>query len=709
MSVANASSAWATAHEEPSELQLLPTYLRHEMDVASVGTRAALADLDELADASSAEANLLLSISGIGVDFKKRTGRLRNRAVGPASCGGGVLYKDKQSLLGTLERNAFALEFASPELCEDYDVVKQAVSKDGRSLQYAAPSLRGDKEIVLLAMHNSGASAFKFACEELRYEKQFVLSAVSLDGLALQHVLPELMDDDDVVKAAVSRSKNALGVLAFASCRLRTAINISKADALARFEGAPAQVRDFPQYYFDKEFIYDACCRNVEVFKEVEHFHDDDDLLRRLGCSCPHALQYASKQAMLRLLEKHPLYLKHASEELRADYDVVFCAVSVDGRALDYAAQCFQADRELVIKAMQKSRGAAIMYSSVELQRDPLLALHAVSLNGMNLAHLPIELQDNDEVVHMAISIAPQAVRYCSARLRTALEISWVDALARFSQSPAEIRNFPQYCNDERFIIEVSCLNAAVFGQVAERFRDNDDLVRLLAIKDPGAVHYASERLRTGWMTWANFMLIPCEDFISRRSIPWANCEEESRSFPLQQTIGSPYVGAACFDVALTFSGTQLQCNCKTFSKPFQILATGYPQVTRPSMNLRICIVSERKKKQQILRRAVPQYIQVFVGGVAEDATEGRSPVPLGLAEGATECRSPMPLQFFMSVGAASEVPRFRGPLFHDFASRFWTGMQEDTFTWSVRDIDTVFVLVRIIPWSMRQPPSGLG
>lgn len=41
-----------------------------------------------------------------------------------------------------------ALRFASPELHDDEEVVKNAVMKDASAMQYASPRLRSDKDFI---------------------------------------------------------------------------------------------------------------------------------------------------------------------------------------------------------------------------------------------------------------------------------------------------------------------------------------------------------------------------------------------------------------------------------------------------------------------------------------------------------------------------------------------------------------------------------
>eukprot|EP00435_Cladocopium_sp_Y103_P061593 s299_g23.t1 len=72
-----------------------------------------------------------------------------------------------------------------------------SVRFDGLALQYASPSLRQDREIVLQAVRQHGC-ALEFACEELRSDRDVVWQAVNKTPRSLNLALGGLADDAEL-------------------------------------------------------------------------------------------------------------------------------------------------------------------------------------------------------------------------------------------------------------------------------------------------------------------------------------------------------------------------------------------------------------------------------------------------------------------------------------------------------------------------------
>jgi len=102
-----------------------------------------------------------------------------------------------------------ALEYASPELKADKEVVLAAVAQDGFALEYASEELKADKEVVLAAVAQEWG-ALEYASAELKADKEVVLAAVAQDGFALEYDSVELKADKEVVLAAVAQDGRAL-------------------------------------------------------------------------------------------------------------------------------------------------------------------------------------------------------------------------------------------------------------------------------------------------------------------------------------------------------------------------------------------------------------------------------------------------------------------------------------------------------------------
>ena len=120
---------------------------------------------------------------------------------------GGSNVLDPAELLGCTSQN----------MRNDMDIVLEALrawrpkSKTGRGslLQYVSPELRDDRDIVLAAVAKSGA-VLEYASPNLRSDREVVLAAVLESGRALKHASSELQKDRELVLAAASPSQSEL-------------------------------------------------------------------------------------------------------------------------------------------------------------------------------------------------------------------------------------------------------------------------------------------------------------------------------------------------------------------------------------------------------------------------------------------------------------------------------------------------------------------
>ena len=79
---------------------------------------------------------------------------------------------------------------------------------------------------------------------------------------------------------------------------------------------------------------------------------------------------------VLEAVRSDGLLLKFASENLKADKEVVLEAVKSDGRAFEYASENLKADKEVVLEAV-KFDGRAFEYASDTLRNDPQVLIQA--------------------------------------------------------------------------------------------------------------------------------------------------------------------------------------------------------------------------------------------------------------------------------------------------------------------------------------------
>nr|CAG4713456.1 unnamed protein product [Naegleria fowleri] len=134
----------------------------------------------------------------------------------PSSC---TFYKyDREFMLYVVTRNGLVLEYATPDLQDDFEIALAAVKESVHAFEYVSKRLKGDREFIWHAVSMTRSIAFCGASEDLRKDKELVLQAVKFNGNALQYALNDLRNDFEVVLESVKEFGFALR---FASPEMR--------------------------------------------------------------------------------------------------------------------------------------------------------------------------------------------------------------------------------------------------------------------------------------------------------------------------------------------------------------------------------------------------------------------------------------------------------------------------------------------------------
>ena len=205
----------------------------------------------------------------------------------------------------------------------------EEVIEDGLNLEYTAEDIRDDRAIVLVAVAQNG-EALQFASPRLKGDREFALTLIREStrrnsGFEFRWLSPPLRGDREVVLAAVTSSGQNL--------------------------------------------------QDVSVSMK-----DDEEVVRTATRQWGPAFQFASerlrgkKTFVLSLLQDSTIsgfgvrrLLRHASEPLRDDREVVLAAVSKHGFNLEFASALKKDDEDIVQEA-RKSDPRALDNASSRLQ-----------------------------------------------------------------------------------------------------------------------------------------------------------------------------------------------------------------------------------------------------------------------------------------------------------------------------------------------------
>mmetsp|Transcript_6504 Transcript_6504/g.14983 ORF Transcript_6504/g.14983 Transcript_6504/m.14983 type:complete len:335 (-) Transcript_6504:98-1102(-) len=131
----------------------------------------------------------------------------------PMSYSGQNISEKKDLALISVQHWPTSLEYVHDDLKDDFDVVHEAVSRDGMALAFASSRLQNDRTIVEEALGNRGL-ALEFASKRFRADPEIVMAAVRLHQNALEFASPELQSDPDfLLRVARLHSRHAKKVI----------------------------------------------------------------------------------------------------------------------------------------------------------------------------------------------------------------------------------------------------------------------------------------------------------------------------------------------------------------------------------------------------------------------------------------------------------------------------------------------------------------
>jgi hypothetical protein len=232
--------------------------------------------------------------------------------------------------------NESVIKHVSENLKNDIDVMNAAIKVYPPNFSYASPQLKDNGDLIMFALSGTNKEEKNKVLDSLNsknirfYEKKVVLAIVKVNGLFLKHASITLMNDMDVVKAAVTTTPSSFK---YASLDLKDnkemvkyAIRINAES----FEFASADIRG------NKEMALLALKSGESSFKYLsENLRDDFSIVilafarKIINKQIPPNLSYVSerlrknKKVGLRAVQQDKNNLKFLSEKLRDDTDII--------------------------------------------------------------------------------------------------------------------------------------------------------------------------------------------------------------------------------------------------------------------------------------------------------------------------------------------------------------------------------------------------
>jgi len=234
--------------------------------------------------------------------------------------------------------------------------------------------------------------------------------------------------------------------------------------------------------------------------------------------------QFANdKEFMLALLEFNGTYLEHASDELKADKEIVMAAlksgyslpyehvsdalktdrdflleiVSLDAYCLEFFSEELKQDEQIVLAAAKHFGDAALEFGADKFKTNKNIITEAVKSSGKALSFLAENEKNDKNLVITAVKHHGYALQYAPEQLQNDKDvvIAAITAVDQYSNTlqyaSEELRN------DKDVVITAVGHNGAALQYASERLRDDKEVAMAALINSTEAFKDVSERLRS--------------------------------------------------------------------------------------------------------------------------------------------------------------------------------------------------------------------
>lgn len=302
-----------------------------------------------------------------------------------------TLKADKEVMLALVKGDGTMLQFAGGNLRGDEELVLTAVKQNGLALQYVYPALQTRKDVALAAVTQNGEAYREIWCH---YAEKFgVHGNSSPSQKTLDHreiVLAAVKQNGDVFEKYLSQQDNPL-----------------KKDTEVLFAALKQGGRGGVKRT-NRKVVLTAV--------------GNDGMALRFASN---EIRFTDEQIVLKAVEQNGLALKFAAG-FWGNRKVVLAAAEQNGESLFYAEEDLKKDKSLVISAIKDGKGpvsSVLKYADITLKEDIDVVLAAVSIDGMALQHAAESLKNNKRIVLAAVGDNGHAWQYAAAELRRDEEV----------------------------------------------------------------------------------------------------------------------------------------------------------------------------------------------------------------------------------------------------------------------------------------------
>lgn len=389
------------------------------------------------------------------------------------------------------QQNPMALEHA-PAFQNIFDFVKKCVTKKGSSIRFASSDLKKNRELAIEAGANEPSSIQYIDPELLKEKTPFALDLVSREPWCLKYLDSKLKNDEDVVRAAVSKSPNSL---VNASKELR-----EKRKFIVDLIEVEPRILQYADSIIQNNYkiALSAARKDIQAIRNV-----DKDLRHRIEKVLAKEKGLATPKSSRPSTPKPPSMLKQNFPA----YDTPFShkkgkpSLLLDSTTPPHTPPPIQLDFDEIIT---EEKEVVIISSefNAEKKADSNYVLNRVSLNGLDIQHADPKLKKVSKIGVAAVTQNSEALDLLDPIL---LE-DWDVVAATLKHDKRDIilkllsksrRAFYQLTDvqkqDPEFTIEAAKCNLMILSNMDPKLKNSPEFFKELLPILPAALEYAGD------------------------------------------------------------------------------------------------------------------------------------------------------------------------------------------------------------------------
>lgn len=300
----------------------------------------------------------------------------------------------KPQALKIVGNNPLYLRYLSDAQRGDLDIALTAVNLDGHALEFVSEELQRKKVIVKAAVKQD-PYALMYAHRSLRKDPIFLMDLVKQDGLALE-VIPKQVEDldyNELYKEAVKENGLAL-------------------------RHVPFHLRD------NRELILLAVKNNGQALQFAPFDHKNDiEIAKAAVKNDPKAIEYVNlditqePKGLLELMKANPAIYIDLPEKYKTDMEFLKALFAINPAFYFTLPENLQNDTKVAIELV-KVDGSWLEHLSLEHRNNLNVVRAAVSQNGLALQFAMKWLRGLESVVVTAVEQDPLALQYASIEFK---------------------------------------------------------------------------------------------------------------------------------------------------------------------------------------------------------------------------------------------------------------------------------------------------